>query len=286
MSPLVAAALATWDWRPSVLLVTLACAALFAGGWVRLRRLGRAGLASWRRLVTYALGLLVLLAALLSFIDVYSSLLLYVHMIQHMLLLMFAPGLLLWSDPFPVMLWALPRRARNAVTRHLQSGAAARRWLRRATPMGVLYALYVGVIALWHDANLYNRAQSDSFLHDAEHVSFFGAALLFWWPIFAAGPRIHGHVSPVGKMAALLLCVPLHVIIGAYLSFADAPVYAFYETVPRVTRLSVMEDQGLAGVIMWIPSSMMYLLGVVILLARHLAALERRRRPAAGRPIA
>ena len=214
------------------------------------------------------MGLAVFLYALLSFLDVYGGLLLTVHMIQHLLLLMVVPCLILWANPFPIMLWSLPISWRSVVTRHLQGGAVFRRGLSKITPMPVLYGLYIGGILLWHDPALYNQAQNNGWIHDLEHITFFGCALLFWWPMFSAGPRIHGHVSYLGKMAALLMCVPPHVILGALLSFVEFPVYSYFETVPRIFGLSVMQDQKMAGIIMWIPSSMMYLLGVIILLSQ------------------
>lgn len=272
MSPVALAALATWEWRPSLCLVTVFFSCLFGWGWWRLRNRGHVRLASVRSLISYGLGVAILLYALQSFVDVYGGLLLYIHMIQHILLLMFVPCLLLWADPFPIMLWALPEALRSHLTRHLQGDAAFRRIWIRATPIGVLYALYVGIIILWHDPALYNQAQNNSLVHDLEHITFFGTALLFWWPIFAAGPHIHGHVTLVGKMAVLLLCVPPHVVIGALLSFAETPIYTFYEAVPRPWDLDIMQDQMLAGVIMWIPTSMMYLAGVVILLAQYLSS--------------
>ncbi len=219
----------------------------------------------------YGLSLVLLLWALLSFLDVYGGLLLTIHMVQHLLLLMVVPGLMLWANPFPILLWALPTAWRTLATRHLQGGAAFRRHLAKVTPMPVLYGLYIGSILLWHDPSLYNRAQNNSWIHDLEHISFFGCAMLFWWPIFAASPRIHGHVGYPGKMAALLLCVPPHVILGAWLSFVDYPVYSYFETVPRIFGMSVMQDQKMAGIIMWIPSSMMYLVGVIVLLGQLLS---------------
>ncbi len=236
---------------------------------MRLRRHQHAWrLATGKALVLYGLSLATLLCALQSFLDVYGGLLLTIHMVQHLLLLMVAPCLMLWANPFPVMLWSLPATWRTAVTRHLQGGTAFRRGIHKATPMPVLYGIYIGGILLWHDPGLYNQAQHNGWIHDLEHVTFFGGALLFWWPIFAAAPHVHGHVGHLGKMAALLLCVPPHVILGALLSFVDYPVYSHFETVPRIFGMSVMHDQKIAGIIMWIPASMMYLLGVIILLGQ------------------
>ncbi len=276
------AALTTWEWRPSLLIVSIGFGTLFLRGWIRLRGHSRYGhLATRKALVVYGLGWAILLYALLSFLDVYGGLSLTIHMVQHLLLLMVAPCLMLWANPFPIMLWSLPTAWRIGATRHLQGGAAFRRSLRKVTPMPVLYGLYIGGILLWHDPALYNQAQNNNWIHDLEHLTFFGTAMLFWWPIFAAGPRIHGSVGLLGKMAALLLCVPPHVILGALLSFVEYPIYSYFETVPRLFGMSVMQDQKMAGIIMWIPASMMYLLGVLILLSQLVgrSSAQRTRSP-------
>lgn len=267
----VIAALTTWEWRPSILAVCAAFCILYVAGWARLRRHSRhSQTATVRALALYLLGVGFLIYALLSFLDVYGGLLLTIHMLQHLVLLMVAPCLILWANPFPAMLWALPSAWRGTVTLHLQGNSRFRRLLAKTTPMPALYGLYVGGILLWHDPNLYNQAQNNNWIHDLEHVTFFGTALLFWWPIFGASPRVHGVVGYPGRMAALLLCVPPHVIVGAWLSFIEYPVYSYFESVPRTFGMSVMQDQKLAGIIMWIPSSMMYLAGVIILLAQLL----------------
>ncbi len=277
MHPLLDAALTTWEWRVDVLAVTGVLGYCYIRGWIRLRARGCTRLASGKNLVSYLLGGICLLGALLSFLDVYGSLLLSVHMIQHVLLLMFVPVLVHWSHPFALTLWGLPRRLRMWLTRPLRGDSVLRSGLRRFSSLGVLYALYIGTIALWHDTQLYNLAQGEGLIHDLEHITFLGAGMLFWWPIFGFGPRLHGHVSLISRMMVLLLCVPPHVIIGALLSFVDFPIYAHYETVPRIWGMDIMQDQQLAGVIMWIPTSMMYIVGVVILLAQHLSQIENNR---------
>ncbi len=276
MHPLWEAALTTWEWRADVLAVTGLSVACYVAGWWRLRRRGRTTLASVKNLVSYLLGMICLLVALLSFIDVYGALLLFMHMIQHVLLLMFVPILLHWSHPFALTLWGLPRGLRMRITRPLRGNSPLRPGLRRISGLGVLYTLYMGSIVLWHDTQLYNLAQGNRLAHDLEHITFFGAGMLFWWPIFGFGPRLHGQTSLISKMIVLLLCVPPHVVIGALLSFVGFPVYAHYTTVPRIWGMEVMQDQQLAGIIMWIPTSMMYIAGVVILLAQHLTRTASR----------
>ena len=100
--------LTTWDFRPEVILVLTLCGLFFITGWSRLRRRGRSRLASGGRLTSYLAGLTLLGLSLLSAVDVFGQQLFFMHMIQHALMIMIAPPLLLLANPFPFMLWGLP----------------------------------------------------------------------------------------------------------------------------------------------------------------------------------
>ena len=120
MDPVARAALSSWSWRPEVIIPLVILGALFLNGWRRLRaRSGRVSgarslAAKWRP-VTYIAGLLVIAIALLSPFDVLVQQLFFMHMIQHLLLIMIAPPLLLLPNPMPFLLWGLPGRVRLGV---------------------------------------------------------------------------------------------------------------------------------------------------------------------------
>src|SRR5689334_13213493 len=100
--------LTTWDFRPEVILVLALSGLFFVSGWLRLRQRGRSRLASGWRLVSYLASLTVLGLALMSAVDVFGQRLFFMHMIQHALMIMIAPPLLLLANPFPFMVWGLP----------------------------------------------------------------------------------------------------------------------------------------------------------------------------------
>ena len=280
MDPVLSALLLSWDWRAEVIVVLVAAGSLYTRGWWRLRRRqrGRAlpggrrpgatqPLAAGWRLAAYLGGLAVLGIALMSPIDVLGGQLFFMHMIQHVLMIMIAPPLLLIANPLPFFLWALPTRARYAAGRLLSRESAFRRGLRSATAPGLVWMAFVAVYLGWHDPNLYNAALESELIHDVEHITFFGAAMLFWWPAVGAGPRLRSTSRGV-RLVFLLLSVPVNMAAGVTIAFASQPIYTYYTTVPRVWGITVMQDQMISGVIMWIPGSMMYLMAALLLIAR------------------
>jgi putative membrane protein len=283
MSPELNALLSSWDWRPEILLVLAAFGTLYTIGWVRLRRRSeRNKLANGWRLFAYWLALLAILLALLSPIDVLAGLLFYMHMIQHLLLTMIAAPLIMLANPMPFVLWGLPGRARASVGRGLSYAlhreSAFRTGLRKVTTPGICLTIMVMALWTWHDPNLYNLALSSSPVHDLEHYTFFFGALLYWWHATGAAPRIHPLMSRTKRMGYMFIAIPSTFFLGVAIAFSQTVLYTHYETVPRVPApigLSVMNDQILGGIIMWVPGSMMYFIGALVILAAWLREEER-----------
>ncbi len=266
MDPVTRALLQSWDWRLEVVIGLLLAGGLFTLGWRRLSRT-RTTLARPWRLAAYLAGLLVLAIALMSPIDVLGGQLFYMHMIQHLLLVMLVPPLLLIANPFPFMLWGLPPRARREVAGWFKPASPVRHALRAITPPAAAWLLFVAFFLGWHDANAYNAALQNEWVHDVEHLTFFVSAMLYWWHVVGAGPRLHGGLSRSAKIAFLLVTVPVNMFTGVAIAFATEPIYTYYTTVPRLWGISVMEDQMLGGILMWIPGSMMYILAALVLIA-------------------
>lgn len=289
MNPLTRALLLSWDLRPEVLAPLVLLGALHFVGWLRLRRRSDGRFANLGRLASYTGGILVLFLALLSPIDVLSGQLFSIHMVQHLLLVMVAPPLLLLANPFPTFLWSLPAHLRTALaivfrrfSAWLAGGGIPARMLLKISSPGSAWAIYVLIFFAWHDGNAYSLALRFEFLHGLEHFSFLGAALLFWWHVTGAAPRLHRRPAQWTRVAYVLAMIPPNMLLGVALSFAETAIYPYYETVPRLYGLSVMDDQVWGGLIMWIPGSMMYVVAALALLARLLANAEQTAR--VGRP--
>lgn len=272
MNPIWRALLTSWDWRADVILTLSLAGLLYTRGWLEMRSRGRRRLANGWRLASYWLGLLLLGLALLSAIDIFGEMLLLMHMVQHLILVMIAPPLLLLANPFPFALWGLPPVLRRGVVRLFSRRASFRRNLRAVTARGLVWFMFIAVFLGWHDPNAYNAALRNDLVHDLEHLTFFGTALLFWWHVSAAGPRLHGRFAPAFRIAYLLMALPINAMLGIALTFSRQPLYTYYTTVPRLWGISVMQDQMLGGQIMWVPGSMMYVIAAAILLGRSLHA--------------
>jgi cytochrome c oxidase assembly factor CtaG len=285
MDPVTRAVLLSWEWRAEVVLPLILLAVLYVRGWRHLRRRTRPArlpyrLANGWRLAAYLGGLLVILLALVSPIDVLGGQLFFMHMIQHLLLVMIAPPLLMLANPLPFILWGLPQPWRRAAGGWLSSAlhreSRFRRLLRSATGPGTVWLLYVIFLLGWHDPNLYNAALRNQFVHDVEHLTFFLPAMLYWWHVVGAGPRIHRQFSMPGRIAYNIAAIPPTMFTGIAIAFAEQPIYSYYLSVPRPWSLDVLSDQRISGVIMWIPGSMMYMIAVLLLAARWLRGEENK----------
>jgi putative membrane protein len=257
--------LTAWSWDPVVLLSVGVAGVLYTRGWRYLRRRGSRG-ATRSRAFYFAAGLALILLALVSPIGTYDQDLFSLHMTEHLLLTVGAPPLLLLGWPLVPLLWGLPDQERRGAARFLKPrGALFRLGSFLARPL-VAVSLFVTIFALWHVPVLYDAAQGQTLVHYAEHTLFFFAALLFWWPVIHPG----GGARTLGRMAAIgYVSIPMleGTLIGALLTFAQRPFYATYLAAPRLTGLSALDDQQLAGLIMWIPGGVVYGAAILWLLA-------------------
>ena len=276
MNPILGVLLLSWAWRPEIILTLLFAATVHLTGRLRLGKRSHGSLLAPWRSISYISGLAILWIALMSPIDVLSGQLFSMHMIQHLLLVMIAPPLLLIANPTPTMMWGLPRALRREVGRWLRPEALFRRVIKAVTSPGIVWLLFVATLVGWHDPQAYNATLESGFVHDLEHLSFFGSALLFWWHVAGAAPRLRKPMPRGVRIAYVLSVVPPNMLTGVAIAFASEPLYTYYTTVPRLGKMSVLQDQMLGGILMWIPGSMMYLIAALILVSRVLRDSENR----------
>lgn len=280
--PSLISVLTAWSFEPSIMLGLLVTGAIYLAGLHQLARRGRLwhSVTRWHA-ASFWLGLLAILVALESPIDVLNDRLFTLHMAQHLLLLMVAPPLLLLGKPIPVLLVGAPHELVRGVTRlH-----ARRAWLhgltRSLTSPLVAWPLYIGDILLWHAPALYQAALSSEGVHLLEHLCFLGTGLLFWWVIIEPLPgpaRLHHGLRLLYAWAAVLPTTAL----GALFVFSGSPWYPVYASAPRLFGLSVLDDQRLAGLVMWLPGDMMYVGAATFLFFAMMARDERAVEDAVG----
>ncbi|MCS6852956.1 MAG: cytochrome c oxidase assembly protein [Gemmataceae bacterium] len=252
------ALLRSWVWDPWLCLGLALAAGLYLRGWSVLRRRAPARWGGCQA-AAFVGGLVVVLLALASPVEPLSALLLQVHMVQHLLLMMVAPPLIWLGAPLWPLLRGLPASVRrHAIGPFLRDGLA--RSLGAAlSDLRVAWLLFVGLTWLWHVPALFDAALVSPGLHYVEHLCFFGSALVFWWPVVLPYPA----QSPGPRwliLPYLLFADVQNTVLSALLAFSDSVIYPHYERVPRLWDLSALEDQAIAGVIMWVPGSMAFLL--------------------------
>lgn len=262
---LAAAALSSWPLNPAVILLLAAVELIYFRGWLLVRRLLPHKFTG-ERLMAFSVGIALVWIAIESPLDAFSSLLLQAHMVQHLLLMMVAPALVLIGQPFLPLLRGLPRRFVKTVLGPFLTWPALRRlsaWLVR--PQVAWLAFTISTVG-WHIPALYELGLRSPGWHNLEHACFFWTGILFWWPVVQPWPS-RPHSSRWIAIPYLLAADVVNTAISASLIFADKVVYPSY-TLTQFAGISPREDQSIAGSIMWVPGSIIYLVPAVILAVR------------------
>lgn len=258
---------------PALVLVLLPTLAYALALW-RLQRTHRRVAASWP--LAFFAGMLSALIALAGPLDTWNDELLTMHMAQHLVLIQITAPLLLLGRPVQVFLRALPPRRAGRLTRLLLRPAWSRRILNVLTAPLVATALANVALVVWHFPALYERAVLSQPVHDLQHLSFFGTALLFWWPIIDPVPR-HHRVSGLWASLMVFITAVVSTVIGAILTLADDVLYAPYRYAVMPWGFTPMLDQQVAGLLMWIGGGTLYVAIILVLLARWLLREEGQR---------
>jgi cytochrome c oxidase assembly factor CtaG/ferredoxin len=263
MDPTFDAFLRSWPLDPWMLFALLITAGLYLRGWLVLRE--RDG-SRWPagRVVAFGMGLLTVFLALCSPIETFTSLLLQVHMLQHLLLMMIAPPLLWLGAPAFPMLLGLPRPVRTYWIAPFFRSRIVRqafRWLTHPVPA---WLLFTAATWIWHVPPTYELALSSDGWHYLQHISFLVTALIFWYPVIRPFPS-HPRWSPWLLVPYLILADVQNTLLAAWLTFSTRPLYAYYVNRPRLGNLSPLEDQAAAGVLMWVPGSLVYLVPLFVI---------------------
>lgn len=254
----------SWEWRSDVSLVVLIAGLLYLFGWLRLRQAGHFRLATLWRLLAYLGGLLAIVSALMSPLDALQPFLFSIHMIQHEVLMFLAAPLILLGWPMPFALWGLPPYLRRKLGRLLVRQGLLRRGLAFLVKPGIAFALSTGILWLWHLPAAYDAALASTWVHNLEHLSFFGVFLLYWWPLIGAPPQPSPLTTNAARGLYLLAGATQMALLGGLITLSDQVLYTHYLTVPRLTGLSALADQRLAGAIMWFPGPLIFGLAAVL----------------------
>jgi len=138
--------------------------------------------------------------------------------------------------------------------------------------MPVTWPVWALVLWLWHLPGPYEAALRSGPLHDLEHLVFFVAALLFWWPALAPGPRLAPAPHPATRVAYLVLGALQSAALGLLLSSRAEPLYTTYAATAPAWGLTAAEDQAWGGVLMWSVGAAVDMAAVLVVLAKVLSS--------------
>lgn len=257
MSTTFDAVFSSWTARPWLAAALLVWGIIYFRGWRILRqrdpfRWHTAKLAAWIG------GLVAIYLALASPIEAFASLVLTVHMVQHLTLMMVVPVLLLVSEPFLPLMRGLPKEIRRYwITPLLRWPPLMRLTTAIAHPV-TAWIIFVATTWLWHLPGPYQLALSDDWWHVLQHVCFLTAGLIFWYPVVRPFPARPAW-SPWLLVPYLLLADVQNTLLSAWLTFSESVRYPHYVQMPRLGGFSALDDQAAAGVTMWVPGSVIFL---------------------------
>jgi putative membrane protein len=203
----------------------------------------------------FAAGWLALAVALLSPIDRLGGELFSVHMLQHELLMLVAAPLLVRARPHKALAWGLPARARPLLVGALRARPVRAAW-RAATGLGCAWLLHAAALWVWHVPALFEASLRSDAAHALQHATFFASAVVWWASIAAAvAPGADRHAAALGSV----FTTALHGgALGALLVFSDAAWIPVYQATAPAHGLTALEDQQIAGLVMWIPAGVLF----------------------------
>jgi len=223
--------------------------------------------------VAFAAAWLVVAFALSEPMDEWSDTYLAAHMVQHELLMVVAAPLFAMSAPAIVMLWALPGPLRQRTLSMVRQRPILFFWGFLTAPATV-FLLHALALWIWHLPALYDAALEHEGIHVVQHLCFVGTAALFWWGL------AHGRYGRAGYGIAVIyvFATAVHAgVLGALLTISPHVWYAPY-AVTHPSGITPLEDQQLAGLLMWIPAGALTAVGGLALFAAWLRESERRTR--------
>jgi len=257
------AVLLSWSVPPAATFALALAALVYLRGWVLMRRAGVPFLPPWRT-GSFLLGLLSLWIALASPLDTFDGFVLTAHMLQHMVLMMLAPPLVLLGAPLVPLVRGLPVFAAREFAGPFLNWQITGR-VGKALIHPLLALLLMGVVMFaWHTPRLYELALASSSWHQFEHACFFLVSLIFWWPVIQPWPSR----SPWPRWVVvpyLLIADLQNTALSAILVFSDRVIYPSYDRIPRLFGFSALHDQAAAGAIMWVMGSLAFVVPAIVI---------------------
>jgi putative membrane protein len=233
-----------WSIHPSTVIGLAALGAIYL--W-RARQANDGETVSGARKISFFSALFLIFASLNGPLhDLSDDYLFSAHMVQHLILTLAMPPLMIAGVPG----WMLRPLLCNRVI-----GAIA----RKITKPVWCFIIFNLAIIVWHLPMFYNAAMANHNIHIVEHLIFMAAAVLMWWPLTSQLPELPRLPYPGQILYCFLMSIPMS-IVAVYITLADHILYPAYSAAPRIFPLSPMEDQLLGGLIMWVPGGLIFVI--------------------------
>jgi putative membrane protein len=176
------------------------------------------------------------------------------HMVQHLLLTLLVPPLLIAGTPGWMLRPALRFRPVAAIARFL-------------TDAKVCFAAFSLVLAAWHVPALYNTAMANHNVHIMQHLMFMAASVMLWWPILSPLPELPRLAYPMQMLYLFLATLPMSVV-AVYITYSSNLLYPAYAAAPRIFGIMPLEDQLIGGLLMWIPGGLLFFAVISVIFFR------------------
>ncbi len=261
---------AHWTWPAYIIVPLIATAVLYGLGLIKMRYRGTRLFPL--QIACFAAGWVSLLLALDSPMHEISEQLFWVHMTQHEILMLVSAPLLVLSRPAVPFLWALSTGARDSVSDISRSRPFKAVWLAISAPVAT-WLLSAAALWVWHAPSLFSATLTSDAVHAAQHITFLGTALLFWWALLDQ----HGGRLSYGGAVVYVFTTIIHTsVLGALLTFAPRVWYTPYLATAPAWHLTPIEDQQIGGLIMWVPAGTLLTIIAIVLLVKWLKESDRR----------
>src|SRR5215469_2639056 len=269
MSPIHHTAMGLSSDSSVIILVALVFVSfIYVRGWRRMLGVSATTIPAWHA-ASFLFGMTLIWAALGSPLAAYDHDLLTAHMIQHLLLMTFAPALILLCEPILVFWYGFPRFG-QVLRDQIFRRPLAQRFVRALSRPALCWIVSVSTLMGWHVPALFTLGMHSEAWHSIEQASFLGAGFLFWLPVIPAWPSVATAPQWSTLLYLFLATLPCDILSG-FLVFSDRVAYPVYFSMPRHFGFSVLEDQQCAAALMWTCVTIVYLVPAAILSTRLLS---------------
>jgi putative membrane protein/putative copper resistance protein D len=265
-----------WSADPFFLIGCLVALGLYGWGVVRLARRGD----SWQvgRTLSFVIGVLTVMLVMCTKLNDYGMVMFSVHMVQHMVISMLSPILILMGAPITLALRAMPVARRGAKgPRELLLMFLHSRYMRIITHPAFTIPLFIASLYALYFTPIFDTLMGSKVGHVGMMVHFLAVGLVFFWPIMGVDPGPHrpGYVM---RMLELFAGMPFHAFFGIALMMASGPMIGTYEHPPASLGIDALADQTAAGGIAWAFSEVPSVLVLLALLFQWKKSEDRQAR--------